>query len=307
MATLILSTDIDCAVTLNGVFQGALYNNKEISLPVINNETVICATAFNNDFLPVTCLISPDPIFLQSGNARLFKWNEEIFQLHFDFKKSFCQAPPVILKEQPWAKGFLGLCGDYLVFENQSGARTYFPDPVTDFEVFNDSCVLARTPERIIPLNVNLEPLCTPLPYREYSLNNGILKTAFFPGDMDFIEVHQSFNQSLSLIKSEIAPVACQSTFDHLRLFCQAVRLDIKDVALNYLTPSLKEEMNFDNIKSFLGVFDQTDKPKYLANLNDSSVALRYKIDDRNFHYICYGFNIVTTTGTPLIDDIREL
>lgn len=307
MATLILTADIDCAITLNGVFQGVLYNNKEISLPLINNETVICATAFESSYLPVSCFITPDPVVLQRGNACLFKWNEEIYQLSFMFKKLFSQAPPVILKELSWARGFLGLCGDYLVYEDQRGKRNYFPEPIMDFDIFNDSCVLARTDTHIIPLNNNLTPLCSPLPCREYSLKGGMLKTTFFPGDMDFIEVHQSFNESLTLIKSEISPITCQSTFDHLRLFCQAVRLDLQDVALNYLTPSLKEEMNFDSIKNFLGVFDQTDKPKYLANLNENAVALRYKLDDRNFHYMCYEFDIVTTTGTPLIDNIREL
>lgn len=307
MATLILNADIDCAITLNGVYQGVLYNNKELSLPLINNETVICATAFDNGFLPVTCFITPDPVLLQSGNACLFKWNEEIYQLSFMFKKLFSQAPPVILKEKPWAKGFLGLCGDYLVFEDQRGKRNYFPEPITDFDILNDSCVLAKTLTHIIPLNNNLTPICSPLPYREYSFNEGILKTVFSPGDMDFIEVHQSFNENLTLIKNEITHLTCQSTFDHLRLFCQAVRLDIKDLALKYLSPSLKQEMNFDNIKNFLGIFDQTDKPKYLSSFSENAIALRYKLDDRNFHYMCYEFNIITTTGIPLIDDIREL
>ncbi len=307
MPTLILSSDIDCAVTLNGVFQGAIYNNKEISLPLLNNEAVICACAFNESYLPVTCLISPDPPRLQAGSGQLYKWNEEIYQLSFLFTNPNLSAPPVILKEKPWAKGYLGLCGDYLVFEDQRGKRNYFPEPVTDFDIFNDYCVIAKTHTHIIPLNNSLTPICPPLPCREYSFNGGTLKTVFSPGDMDFIEVHQIFNNEFIPIDTKISAVACQSVFDHLRLFCQAVRLEIKDLAQSYLTTELKQEMNFDNIKNFLGIFDQTDKPKYLANLNENAVALRYKIDDRNFHYMCYEFNITTTTGTPLIDDIREL
>ncbi|MBE7092116.1 MAG: hypothetical protein E7365_02925 [Clostridiales bacterium] len=307
MASLILNTNIDCAITFNGSFQGALYNNKEISLPLINDEIVICATAFDNNFLPINCFITSDPVRLQKGSAHLYKWNEEIYVLSFIFEKFCCSTPPIILKELPWAKGFLGLCGDYLVYENQKGTRTYFPEPVLDFQPLNDSFVLARTGTHIIPLNKNLTPFCNPLPCREYFLNGENLEIVFSPGDMDFIDVHQTFNENLNLIKTEIVPCVCNNVFDHLRLFCQAVRLDIRDLALNYLTPSLKKEMDFNSIKNFLGIFDQTDKPKYLSNLNENAVALRYKIDEHNFHYMCYEFNIVTTTGMPLIDDIQEL
>ncbi len=307
MATLILNSNVDCVISLNGVFQGALYNNKELSLPLLNGETILSASAFEEGFFPIVSHIDADPFRLKNGSAHLYKWNEDIYLLELVFKKPFSSVPPIILKEQPWANGFLGLCGNYLIFEQQNGNRIYFPEPIIDFEPFNNSCVLAKTLTHIIPLNKNLAPLCAPLPCREYSLQDKTLHTIFSPGDMDFFEVHQRYSESLSLIKSEITPCTCNSTFDHLRLFCQAVRLNIKDLALNYLTPSLKEEMNFESIKTFLGVFDQTDKPKYLSAYRENTVALRYKLDDRNFHYICYEFNMVTTTGAPLIDDISEL
>ncbi len=308
MATLILTTCTPCAISLNGSFCGFLYNNKELTLPLPNGETVFCATPLNNDFQPTNCFIDvANGPRLMPCDAKLLKWNHDIYELRFEFKKAVLPPPPVILKEYRWAKGFIGLCGGYIVFEKPNGSRTYYDNLVDDLILFTEAVVLAKKDNFLIPLDINLNPLCHPLPCDNFKIEGNRLFVSFTPGDMDFFTVEQIFDANLNLVSSDIITGQCSCAFDHLRLFCQAVRLNISDVALGYLTPSLKEEMNFESIKDFLGFFDQTDKPRYLSAFNENTLALRYKIDESNFHYICYDFTFNTTTDTILIDDIHEV
>lgn len=308
MSTLILTTNTTCAVTLNGGFMGILYSDKEMTVPLSASDTVFCAAPFEQALLPINCLIThkPQP-YLTPCAASLYRWNEGIYQLYFDFKKQPCSPPPVIIKEQAWARGYIGLCGSYLVFEGADGSRRHFKHPIDDFTVFSDTCVLAQIKNTLVPLNTKLEPVTEIIPCNDFNIQDGNLKIAFTPGDMDFFTVEQIYNKSLDLVSSKIQEENCTCAFDTLRLFCQAVRLNIKETALKFLTPSLKAEMDFESIKEFLGIFDQTDKPKYLSKLNESTVALRYKIDESNFHYMCYEFTLDTTTDTVLIDDIGEV
>lgn len=308
MATLILTANATCAVSLNGGFMGILYPDKEITTPLSNGELFFSATPIEQYLVPINCLITntPQPHLLIC-DAKLFKWNQDIYQLYFDFKETPCTPPPIILKEQSWARGYIGLCGSYLVFEKPDGSRCHFNKPIDDFFIFSDFCVLAKIKNTLVPLNHNLEPFREIIPCNNFNIQDNGIKTTFTPGDMDFFTVEQSFDKSLNLVSSKILEENCTCTFDILRLFCQAVRLNIFDTALKFLTPSLKAEMDLNSIKEFLGIFDQTDKPRYLSRFNENTVALRYKIDESNFHYMCYEFTLSTTTDAVLIDDIGEL
>lgn len=77
----------------------------------------------------------------------------------------------------------------------------------------------------------------------------------------------------------------------------------MKDEAESFLTDSLKRDMSFEDIREFLGVFDETDLPEYVFKERENTVALRYMLDEWNFHYMCFEFVLKGS----LIDDICQL
>ncbi len=308
MATLILTANATCAISLNGGFMGILYPDKEITAPLPRGETFFCATPLSQSLSPINCLLTNNnQPQLSICQGKLFRWNGDIYQLYFDFKEEPYPPPPVIIKEKPWSRGYVGLCGSYLVYEAPEGSRCHYPEPVDDFFIFSQDCVLAKKENVLIPLNRSLEPFKEIIPCKDFNIQDNRLKTTFTPGDMDFFTVEQIFDADLNLVSTKILEENCVSVFDTLRLFCQSVRLNIFDTTSKFLTPSLKAEMDLNSIKEFLGIFDQTDRPRYLSHFNENTVALRYKIDQSNFHYMCYEFSVSTTTDTILIDDISEL
>lgn len=303
MPTLEIRSSLTCAIHVNGVYAGTVFSEKSITLPFSLAETVFYAIPLENDAAPVYIIIKEGRLL--RSHARLNKWSEEIFELILTPPPYRKPVPPIITKEQKW-NGYLGLCGEYLVHEALDGTRSFFDTPVKDFVPFGKA-VLAIGEKHVIPLGAALTPIREPIPFTEYKLENNFLFLYLTPGDMDFFTVISTYDESLRLISSEIQEEKCVTDLDRIRAFCQATRLGLKDTALQFISPALKAEMDFESIKEFLGIFDQTDTPRYLSRHAENAVALRYCIDEWNFHYICYEFTLSTTTGVKLIDDITEL
>ncbi len=304
MSTLTIYTNIICALSINGSFYGILYPEKPITVPTPSTDTYISAVPQDEDYLQQNYFIRREQdIRLLPCSGRLARWNESFYELFFVFKKKPLLPPPVILKQQKWGDGVAGLAGGYFVFENNSGCN-YFPESVRDFvPLSNEHMVLQQESALLIidrRMNVILKRESA-----EYAIENGILTLLFTPGDMDFFTIEQKFDKKIFSTRVINEEYSCD--FDRLRCFCQAVRLDLKDIALSFLSPSLKEQMSFEAIKDFLGVFDQTDRCRYLSENSDSAVALRYMVDSSNFHYMCYRFKTDGSTGAALIDDIEEI
>ncbi len=300
MATLTLQTNITCAISINGGFLGILYKEKPITIPLPADYTFFSAIPENSDYPCLNYFLTcQGEIRLITCSGRLCKWNDDIYELFFVFNKSTPPPPPVILKEGLWGQQTVGLCGGYFLKENGNG-YDYFPKNIDDYEIISKNFVLLKSDDTVYIVNENMEEVlqrknCT----YEKSGDNLILN--FTPGDMDFFTVRQIFNNKI--ISSEIIQADCQNTFDRLRCFCQAIRLNVN--CEGFLTPSLLSQMSIENIKDFLGIFDQTDQCRYLATNCETALALRYMVDPCNFHYICYQFKM--DSATNLIDDIFEI
>ena len=299
MATLTLRTNITCAISLNGQFLGMLYEDKPITIPLPCDYTFFSAIPEDSNYPCLNYFLSfKGGIKLLSCTGRLCKWNNDIYELFFVFKNLRQPPPPVILKEGLWGRDTVGLCGGYFLIENNNGYN-YFPEIVDGYEVLSENFALLQKESTVFIINKNMEEVlkrdfCT----YEKSRNGTILR--FTPGDMDFFTIEQIFNERI--LSSKIIQADCKSTFDRLRCFCQALRLNLN--CQEFLTPSLLSQMSVENIKDFLGIFDQTDSCRYITS-HENSLALRYMVDPCNFHYLCYQFKI--DSATNLIDDIFEL
>jgi hypothetical protein len=254
--------------------------------------------------------LAPIYIIIKEGRllpapARLNKWHDDIYELVLEFRRPPCALPPIVTKELQW-NGYLGLCGGYVVHENLNGTRRFFSTPVNDVTIFNKK-VLAETNGGLMVLNEELEVIKEINPCDSYQANGTQLTVTFTPGDMDLFTVEQVYDEKFNLISTVLKEEKCVTELDRLRAFCQAVRLNLKDVAMGFITDTLKQETSFESIKEFLGIFDQTDTPRYLSRQTENAIALRYCIDKYNFHYMCYEFSFDATTGVKLIDDISEL
>lgn len=299
MATLTLQTNITAAISLNGHFLGILYKDKPITIPLPADYTFFSAVPENPDYLCLNYFLTyQGEIKLLPCSGRLCKWNDDIYELFFVFKFNVLPPPPVILKEGFWGQQTVGLCGGYFLLENRNG-YVCFPKCVDDYEIFSDKFAILKSEDIIYIVNKNMEEVLQ-RNHCSYERSDNTLILRFTPGDMDFFMVEQVFNDKI--ISSKIIQADCSNTFDHLRCFCQAIRLNIS--CEKFLTPSLLQQMTTESIKDFLGVFDQTDHCRYLTN-NETSLALRYMVDPYNFHYICYQFKIDSASG--LIDDIYEI
>lgn len=299
MSTLTLKSNITCAVSLNGQFLGILSEEKPITLPTPCDYTYFSAIPEDCNYPCLNYFLTFNgEIKLLSCSGRLCRWSNDIYELFFVFNKTEQAPPPVILKEGLWGRQTVGLCGGYFLIENGSGYN-YFPKIVDGYEILSENFALLTKRSTVFIINKNMEEVfsrdyCT----YEKSRNEVILR--FTPGDMDFFTVEQIFNERI--ISSKIIQADCKNTFDRIRCFCQAIRLNLN--CENFLTPSLLNQMSAKNIKEFLGIFDQTDSCRYVTT-DESSLALRYMVDPCNFHYLCYQFKIDSATG--LIDDIFEI
>ena len=297
MATLTLCTNLTAAVSINGNFLGFLEENKTLTLPLPTSDTYFTAVTNKTNCNQLNYFITFERgIRLSSCSGRLCRWSEDIYELFFVFEEALLPPPPVILKEGHWNNKLIGLCGGYFLIENKTGYK-YFPEIVDDYDIFNEYAILKKK-DTVIIIDKNLNEIlrrdcCA------YIKDSDKIILRFTPGEMDFFFVEQIFNGTI--LSSKMIQADCNSDFDRLRCFCQAVRLNLDFD--KFLTPSLKSQMTQSDITEFLGVFDATDSCRYLPKDTESSLALRYMVDKSNFHYICYRFKI----DSGLIDDISEI
>lgn len=299
MATLTLKTNITCAISLNGCFLGILSEEKPITMPLPCDYTFFSAIPQDSNYPCLNYFLTVgSEIKLLPCTGRLCKWTNDIYELFFVFNKTEQAPPPVILKEGVWGRQTVGLCGGYFLIENNNGYN-YFPQIVDSYEILSDTFALLKKESTVFIINRNLEKVLSRDFCTYERIHNGVV-LRFTPGDMDFFTIEQIFNETIT--SSKIIQADCKSTFDRLRCFCQAIRLNLN--CENFLTPSLLSQMSIESIREFLGVFDQTDSCRYV-NSGENSIALRYMVDPYNFHYLCYQFKI--DSATNLIDDIFEI
>ncbi len=297
MATLTLRTNSTAAISINGNFLGFLEENKTLTLPLPSSDTYFTAVTNKQNCNQLNYFITFETgIRLLPCSGRLCRWSEDIYELFFVFEETFPTPPPVILKEGHWDNELIGLCGGYFLIERKSGYK-YFPEIIDDYDIFDQYSILKQKDSVIIidkSFNEILRRDCC-----AYIKDSEKIILRFTPGEMDFFAVEQVFNGTI--ISSKIIQADCDSDFDRLRCFCQAVRLNLDFE--KFLTPSLKNQMAPNDIIDFLGIFDATDSCRYLPKDIENSLALRYMVDQSNFHYICYRFKI----DSGLIDDISEI
>lgn len=298
MATLTLRTNCTAAVSINGSFLGFIEENTHLTLPLPASDTYFAAISCEESHNPLNYFLSfKNGAHLLPCSGRLCRWNDDIYELFFVFDKTTPPPPPVILKQEQWGSSIVGLCGGYFIKEDNNGCK-YFPEIIDNYTLATEYAILTKG-RTVIILDKSLNEIlrrecCT------YIKDSDKIILRFTPGEMDFFTVEQIFYKTI--ISSKIIQQECQTHFDRLRCFCQAVRLNT-DFS-SFLTPSLKSAMTEANIKDFLGVFDCTDTCRYIPNADNNAVALRYMVDSSNYHYICYRF---TTDTSGLIDDISEL
>lgn len=304
MATLQICTDSTAVICLNGGFIGTTSPEKPLTVPLPMQDSLFTAYSCGEDSV-INCFITCNgTIRLASARARLCRWSDDIYELIISFEKEKPLPPPIILKEQEFRGGCVGLCGGYLVYRKSDGSTVYHPSPADNFEIFH-KYILLFSKGRVTVLTQDLTEVLTE-PCNAYKLGTA-LELSFTPGDMDFFTVTRSFSPELKLIATRTESFRPETVSDRIRCFCQAVRLGIEDVFASLVTIGLKSESTLDDVRNFMGVFDQTDTPRYLSSQSENTVALRYKVDENNFHYMCYKFKIDTTTGIALIDDVEEL
>ncbi len=297
MATLTLHANFNSAICINGNFLGFIEESKPLTLPLPASDTFFTAVSCESGCKVLNYFLSfKDGIRLLPCSGRLCRWADDLYELFFVFEKEAVPPPPVILKEERWGNETVGLCGGYFLKEGARGCN-YFPERIDDYELCGDHAILKQK-RTVIIIDKDLKESLR----REncsYIRDSKNIILRFTPGEMDFFTVEQVFNDSV--ISSKIIQAQCNTVLDRLRCFCQAVRLDCN--VDDFITPSLKSQMSIEDIKSFLGIFDQTDSCRYLSTQDDNAIALRYMVDQCNFHYLSFRFTLVN----GLIDDICEL
>lgn len=89
-----------------------------------------------------------------------------------------------------------------------------------------------------------------------------------------------------------------------LRLI-SAVREDMPEAAMKYLTPSLSEGLSFSDLKEFLGNFSSTAHP-ISSSCPQNCIALKYPSGKNIYTARLFCVEIKKTRGELLIDNIRE-
>jgi hypothetical protein len=85
----------------------------------------------------------------------------------------------------------------------------------------------------------------------------------------------------------------------------QAVRANRRDAAMSCLTPSLAEDLGFNDLKEFFGDFISFT-PTISPACGQSSIALKYAVGRHLFAAREFCVDTKTVNGTLLIDNIRE-
>ncbi len=297
-------------LAVNNSFAGEVLPNQSISVPAGSGTTYIAAYPLEEDGLPVWVAIENDGMLLHLApcSGRLCRWSDEIYELELCIKKKKPEFPPFILNEKKWGAAFAGICAGFFVAEDEHGARRFFQceEPIDDFSVLSAGYAALQSGKKLTVVTQEMTAVLS-LEVNTFSVENNRLYLRFYPGGMDSYEILQTYNTAtMERMESVIERRESETELSAIRCFCEAVRLDLKEEALSFLTPGLTEDMSFEEIKDFLGPFDSIEEVRYLPNSPLHSVALRYAVDACNFHYLCYEFHIISG-DRPLIDDIAQL
>lgn len=303
MPAITVKSNTDVTLTLNGTYAGFIKRGETLSLPIGNKTSVISAMPISEKYFPCSCLIESGSILhLVSSSSSLFKWSDEIYELELELVPYPCALPPIITCEENWGNGYAGICGGFFVFEDKFGKRSFFPETVDSFSVLSDRFAVI---EKDSLLAVIGNDMSIKFPFTEaaiYNKEGNSLIIRFSPGEMDCFEVCQRFSlENMHLISSSVSKADADTPFNTIRCFCQAVRLKLESTAMDFLVPDIG--MSFDDIFNFLGVFDRTESVKFIS-AGENAVALRYKLDDCNYHYMCYEF---TFSDNGKIYDITQI
>ena len=308
MPSLLISANEQCVVSINGSFLGLIRQGDEKNIPLSTGQSLFVVQPVEALWEPLVCIIenSGEPHCICGGV--LSRWSEEIYCLRLELFPKRVSPPPLLMKEEKWGDGFAGLCGDCFVFEDSLGNRSFIDEPVEDFVILSKKFVLLKQQDSLCVIDRALNKVIAPVPCENFRIENNGLILSFVPWNMDCFTLEERYSlEDLSLIKSDLTFLKRETPLDLVRSFCQCVRLSREAEALELLTPSLKREFSFQSIKDFLGPFDACESVRFISSPANNTLALRYKIDRFNYHFLCYELSVDASSGTPLIDDVSQL
>ena len=297
------------ALSANGAFVALLKPGEEATLPLTRSETVLFFCPTDPRFLPECLLLreSAGAWTLSPGGGRLCRWREDLYEL--TLLPAPVPVPPVPLmrKEERWGAFYAGLCGDRFVLEAPPGRFTVCPETgISDFSLLSPQFALLTGEDFLLAVDSQLHTVLPKTPGGRLTRDGGAL-TLEFPV-MDLFRARQTLDPAtLRPTSVSLQHAAPQTNEDLLRCFCQAVRLGDDDTAEGWMTDALRQAMSAEDVRRFLGAFDAVEEIRFSAKRSDNALALRYVVDEWNFHYICYEFTLVNTSGAVLIDDIAQL
>ncbi len=307
MPTVILSSNTDGAFFLNGSFLSPIRQNGTLSVPLGTSPSFISFFPSIKDRLPVFALLQYEHSLLKCSHCRgeLMRWSDSVYELFVlsDGKPPY--YPPIVTCETQWNNGFAGIAGGCFVCQDKNGSHCQTDFFTEKYSILSENFVLLENSSSIAVINKNADFVLPPVTGAEHSFNGKILTVTFSVGKMDFFKVTQTFSVTdMRLLSSDCKCDDFSSPSCKFRCFCQAVRLNLKENALRFLSDSFKNDTSFEDIRNFLGTFDETDLPRHIFTEKENTIALRYMINESNFHYNCFYF---PTDGNGLIDDIVQL
>ncbi len=309
MPLISLRCNISAIISVNNAFAGEASPSSCLSIPFSGKAIYIGAFPLEPDFMPLWCKLESKNSYISlcPCHAILSKWSDEIYELEIQFQPILPFPIPMIIHQERWGACIAGECGGWFAFELPDGERrVYEKSGICEYCVLNEKFVLLKYPERDVVIDRDLHTYFS-CKTDSYSVKNDVLSVEFSPGGMDSYKITQQYSlKNMSLLESRISRSDDESPLALCRCFCESVRLDLKDEAMSFLTQSLKEEMNFEEIHDFLGCFDRIDAVKY-TEIQQGSLALRYSLDKYNYHYMCYHFKTKKEAERLLIDDIEQI
>ena len=298
-------------IAVNNSFSGEILPGNSLSVPAGSGTTYLAAYPLEEENRPVWCAVENDGFLLRLSPCagRLCRWSEEIYELELKPEKKRRPLPPLVFQEKKWGGAFAGICAGFFVAEDERGTRRFFESsaPIDDFSVLSPRYAVLQSGKTLTVVDQDMTAVLT-REVNAFSVESNRLQLRFCPGGMDSYEIRQSYDAAtMALTESVIERRETETELSAIRCFCEAVRLDLEEEALSFLTQALAKEMSFEEIKDFLGPFDSLDEVRYLPNSPLHSLALRYAVDAWNYHYMCYEFSVDSAGGRVLIDDIAQL
>ncbi len=300
MATVMIVSTVKGCIFVNGGFFSVCENNS-ITVPLGSETTVINYFSFDGAYCPLCFEFSRNPR-ISGGKSELYRWNSEMYELKIVPEKTYIPVAPIITRQTMWGKGYAGICGGFFCTEFD-GRSEYFPEQADGYEILSEQYALIKKENTVIITDKACRQKLRIENVKKYSVERNVLSLEFSPGNMDFFTVLQQYEtREMTVIGNEVVKSETKTFDDKIRCFCQAVRLNMEKIADEFITPSLKAEMKFTEIREFLGNFDEMDVIRYGIK-RENSVALRYKTDKWNYVYEIFTFAL----KNGLIDDIEQV